>query len=148
MVSCRMLTLCVLWLAACSTARPVPVSPTIPGETTIWDGIYTDDQARRGQRVYQQECAECHLDDLSGNGDAPALIGSPFFFRWSNLSIGDTIAATRSTMPKGAPASLSQASYVDLAAYVLEKNMAPSGDTELPVDQDALWDIIVTEEAQ
>ncbi len=146
--SCCMLPMCVLWLAACTTARPELVTPTLTEETTIWDGVYTDDQARRGQRVYEQACAECHLDDLSGDGDAPALIGRPFFYRWSNLSIGDLVAAIRTTMPKGAPASLSPAGYVDLSAYMLAKNTAPSGDTELPTDTDDLLDITVTEEAQ
>ena len=82
------------------------------------------------------------------DGDAPALIGRPFFYRWSNLSIGDLVAAIRTTMPKGAPASLSPAGYVDLSAYLLAKNTAPSGDTELPTDADDLGDITVTEEAQ
>lgn len=146
-LSCPMLALCVLSLAACSAARPELTMPTPAAQTTIWDGVYTDDQARRGQRVYEQECAECHLGDLMGDGIAPALIGRSFFFRWSNLSVGDMVVAIRTTMPEGAPASLSPAGYVDISAYLLEKNTVPSGDTELPTDMDDLGDITITEKA-
>ena len=114
-------------------------------ETTIWDGVYTDDQAERGQRVYEQECAQCHLDDLMGDGIAPALIGSSFFFRWSDLSVGDMYVAIRTTMPQGAPASLSPAAYADISAYMLQMNKIPGGDTELPTDMDDLGDITITE---
>ena len=115
------------------------------GETTIWDGVYTDDQATRGQRVYEQECAQCHLDDLMGDGIAPALVGSSFFFRWSDLSVGDMYVAIRTTMPQGAPASLSPAGYADISAYLLQMNKIPSGDTELSTDIDRLEDITITD---
>ncbi len=139
-------------LPICSVARAhsIAIEATLAaqGETTIWDGVYTDDQAMRGQVLYNQECAPCHLDDLMGDGIAPALIGSSFFFRWSDLSVGDMYVAIRSTMPQGAPASLSPAGYVDLTAFLLQMNKVPSGDTELPTDTDDLRDITITEEAQ
>ena len=45
------------------------------GRTTN-DSVFTDEQATRGEDAYQQECAQCHLDDLLGDGIAPALIGA------------------------------------------------------------------------
>ena len=113
--------------------------------TTIWNGVYTDDQAKRGQQVYERECAQCHLDDLMGDGIAPSLIGSSFFFRWSDLSVGDMYVAIRTTMPQGAPASLSPAGYVDISAYLLQMNKVPGGDTELPTDMDDLESITITD---
>ena len=83
---------------------------------TIWDGVYTEEQASRGQRAYEQECAACHLDDLMGDGIAPSLIGSAFFFRWSELSMSDMYTAIRTTMPQGAPASLSPSGYADISS--------------------------------
>ena len=79
---------------------------------------------------------------------APSLIGSSFFFRWSDLSVGDMYVAIRTTMPQGAPASLSPAGYADITAYMLRMNKVPSGDTELPTDSDDLGDITITEPAQ
>lgn len=128
------------------TANVPALEATLAAQsTTIWDGVYSDDQAKRGQRVYEQECAQCHLDDLLGDGIAPALVGSSFFFRWSDLSVGDMYVAIRTTMPQGAPASLSPAAYADISAYLLQMNKVPSGDTELPTDTDDLGDITITE---
>ena len=112
------------------------------------DAVYTAEQAERGLESYQQECAQCHLDDLLGDGIAPALIGAPFHFRWSDLSVGDMVVAIRTTMPQGAPASLSPQAYVDIVAYMLEVNDFPAGDTELPTDQTELESIIISQESQ
>ena len=117
----------------------------IAQDQTIWDGVYTEEQAGRGQRTYEQECAACHLDDLMGDGIAPSLVGSSFFFRWSDLSISDMYTAIRTTMPQGAPASLSPSGYADISAYLLQKNNVPAGDTELPSDTDDLEAIMITE---
>ena len=115
---------------------------------STWDGVFTAEQAQRGSEAYQQECAACHLDDLLGDGIAPSLIGAPFHFRWSELSVGDMLVAIRTTMPQGAPASLSPRAYVDIVAFMLEANDFPAGDVELPTDQDVLESIIIQEEAQ
>ena len=118
---------------------------TAAQDQTIWDGVYTEDQAARGQRTYDQECAACHLDDLMGDGIAPSLIGSAFFFRWSELSMGDMYTAIRTTMPQGAPASLSPSGYADISAYMLQRNDVPAGSMELPSDVDDLEGIMITE---
>ena len=108
-------------------------------------GVFTAEQAERGKDTYMQECATCHLDDLLGDGIAPPLLGVPFSFRWSELSIGDMYAAIRTTMPQGAPASLSTQGYVDIIAYLLHANEYPTGDAELPVEEAALQQIVVDE---
>lgn len=113
---------------------------------TTLDGVFTAEQAERGAESYQQECAQCHLDDLLGDGIAPSLIGAPFHFRWSELSVGDMLVAIRTTMPQGAPASLSPRAYVDIVSFILEANDFPAGDMELPTDQDILESIIIQEE--
>src|SRR5262249_51856255 len=52
---------------------------------TIWSGIYSEAQARRGEEAYKGQCAYCHQQDLSGgffdngNGRAPALGGPKAF---------------------------------------------------------------------
>jgi mono/diheme cytochrome c family protein len=115
---------------------------------STWDGVFTAEQAERGSESYQRECAQCHLEDLLGDGIAPSLVGAPFHFRWSELSVGDMLVAIRTTMPQGAPASLSPRAYVDIVAYLLERNDFPAGDMELPTDQDVLESIIIQEEGQ
>jgi len=114
-------------------------------QESAWDGVFTEEQAMRGQETYRQECASCHLDDLLGDGIAPLLVGVPFSFRWSDLSVGDMFMAIRTTMPQGAPASLSVSGYVDIVSYMLKVNEFPAGDDELPTDTDVLESIIITE---
>ena len=122
-------------------------SGTAAQERTVWDGVFTEDQAQRGMATYEQECSQCHLEDLLGDGIAPALIGAPFHFRWSDLSVGDMLVAIRTTMPQGAPASLSPRAYADIVAYMLQVNDFPAGDTELPTSVDDLEGIIIVEDA-
>ena len=115
-------------------------------EKSVWDGVYTEDQAMRGEATYEQECATCHLADLLGDGIAPALTGAAFDFRWSDLSVGDMFAAIRATMPQGAPASLSPQGYADIVSYMLKHNEFPAGDMELPPEEADLNMITITAE--
>ena len=134
--------------AAALVAAVALTAGTAAQGTTSNDGVFTDEQAARGENAYQQECAACHLDDLLGDGIAPALVGMPFSFRWAELSVNDMLVAIRTTMPQGAPASLSPRAYVDIVAYMLQANDYPSGDTELPTDEDALEAIIIQDPSE
>lgn len=137
----------VVTLAACAAALAVSMTAEAQdGSSSVWDGVYTDEQAQRGETTYEQECATCHLADLLGDGIAPALTGAAFDFRWSDLSVGDMFVAIRATMPQGAPASLSPQGYADIVSYMLIKNDFPTGDSELPADEETLNKIIITAE--
>ena len=52
------------------------------------DGIYTDQQARRGKDLYHDACEGCHAPDLSGGKVVPAVIGETFTAKWSDLTVG------------------------------------------------------------
>jgi len=41
-------------------------------------GPFTQAQATAGRQAFEDNCAACHLQDLSGTNDAPALAGTPF----------------------------------------------------------------------
>ena len=135
----------VLTMVAAASLAVSAGSEAVAEDQSAWDGVFTEEQATRGKETYQQECASCHLDDLLGDGIAPPLVGVPFSFRWSDLSVGDMYMAIRTTMPQGAPASLSVSGYVDIVAYMLQVNEFPAGDSELPTEEDALNAIIIDE---
>ena len=132
-------------MAVASVLAAVGNTEGLAQERATSAGVFTEDQAARGKATYMRECAACHLEDMLGDGIAPPLIGVPFSFRWSELSIGDMYAAIRTTMPQGAPASLSPMGYIDVIAYMLEANEYPTGDAELPPDEAALQQIMVDE---
>jgi len=100
--------------------------------------VYSKDQARRGETVYERECLECHSKDLTGSGHAAPLVGEEALARWADLNLGNLYATVRISMPYGAPASLSEQEYLDVLAYILEKNDFPAGEEELPLDRGLL----------
>lgn len=113
---------------------------------TVWDGIYTEAQATRGEQVYQDECAFCHLDDLMGDAFATPLIDDAFTFRWEGSSVGDLMTVIQVTMPADRPATLSNEAVADVIAFLLQMNEYPTGDEELAADQAALEDIAIVAE--
>lgn len=134
-----------------SAAAPLPQA----AKKTVWDGVYTEAQARRGEQVFKGECSYCHRDDLSGGffdngtGRVPALTGprafdSSFVDRWNDMTVGDMVATIAATMPQEKPASLSIQAYVDVASFLLEKNQIPSGKAELPTDVNLLLKVLIT----
>ena len=114
-----------------------------PGSKTIWDGVFTDQQAQRGQQVYQRACAACHLDSLQGDAVSPPLIGSGFLARFTGQSAHEMVQNLRASMPQNAPDSLGDRAYVDLAAYLLKANGSKTGSLELPLDDAELEKIAV-----
>ena len=107
------------------------------GKTTL-DGIYSEAQAARGQKIYADSCASCHGDDLSGGGQTPALAGKEFNVDWTDLTLGDLFDRTHGTMPADKPGTLTPAQTADVIAYLLKKGNLPAGPAELPADTAAL----------
>lgn len=100
---------------------------------SVWDGVYTDAQAARGEAVYAAECSRCHREDLSGYGGV--LTGGKFMDRWREDSLASFFRLTRNTMPRNAPKSLPENAYLDIVAHVLKVNGFPAGQQELTGDR-------------
>ena len=115
-----------------------------PAPSTVWDKVYTDEQAARGKDTYMTECSACHSEDLGGSGYAPALKGDDFAFAWGDKSVGDFFDRIRKLMPPDNPGSLAAEKYRDVIAFVLRENKYPAGDHELSADPVALRTIKIT----
>ena len=100
---------------------------------TVWDGVYTAEQAERGEAVYKSHCLSCHLADFSGTEEASALAGEPFMESWLEDTVGNLYTRVRNLMPFDEPASLSDDAYLDSVAYLLQVNGFPAGVAELTV---------------
>lgn len=98
-------------------------------DPSVWDGVYSGNQAERGQKLYEANCSRCHGEDLSG-GRARPLVGESFIRDWGGLTL-DSVLARAKTMPPGAAGTLGEDIYVDILAYVLSQNHFPNGDAEL-----------------
>ena len=50
---------------------------------SVWDGVYTTEQAARGKALFTKECAACHGPELTGGESAPPLEGGGFISNWN-----------------------------------------------------------------
>ena len=116
----------------------LPAPPAAQEPRTVWDGVYTDAQATRGEQVYQDECTFCHLDDLMGDAFATPLVADAFTFRWDGSSVGDLMTVIQVTMPADRPQTLSDEAVADVIAFLLKMNEYPAGEEELAANQAAL----------
>jgi S-disulfanyl-L-cysteine oxidoreductase SoxD len=132
------------WLAVAGALLLCTAAAAQEDRRTIWDGVFTDAQAARGQQQYAAACARCHSEDLLGHQDAPALAGTAFLGRFDGSTVDDMVQVVRRTMPQEAPNSLSTETYVEIVAYVLKANGSPAGPSELATDRAALKQIAIT----
>ena len=108
---------------------------------SISQGVYTVDQAKRGENVYKEQCASCHGDSLEGSGPMPALVGPDFSKNWQGKTVADLFEKTHTSMPATAPGSLSEQQTADILAYIFSVSKYPAGTTELDAKVEPLKQI-------
>jgi mono/diheme cytochrome c family protein len=123
-----------LFLATCASAMifsagELPAQANGGGKSTN-DGVYTREQALRGQDVYAGNCKSCHTPE--------SHTGPVFTAKWNGKPLLELYAYVRDLMPKNDPGTLSPEEYADVLAYMLRINKLPVGDEDLPSDTTAL----------
>jgi mono/diheme cytochrome c family protein len=108
---------------------------------SVWDGVYTEDQANRGRASYGRECAGCHGESLTGADEVPALAGGVFLSNWDGLTVGDLFERIRISMPADRPGKLNRERIADILSYLLAFNRFPPGKTELERQTEILKEI-------
>jgi mono/diheme cytochrome c family protein len=99
---------------------------------SVWDRVYTDEQAKRGAPLYHEHCADCHGEELEGDAEAPALSGGTFLTNWNGLPLSGLFQRIRRDMPLNSDVGkLGPALSADILAYILKVNKFPPGSTEL-----------------
>jgi mono/diheme cytochrome c family protein len=124
--------------AGAAPAQSAPPATAGPSEQSVLAGVYTDDQAKRGEVVSNKLCTSCHGPDLSGGEAGPPLVGLEFIGNWTNLTLADFYDRVHSTMPADAPGTMTPQQTSDVTAYVLKLNKYPAGTSELSTAADAL----------
>jgi cytochrome c5 len=103
--------------------------------TTIWAGVYTEEQAVQGARIYPSACSVCHgkaLEGVPDEGD-PALASPGFMVEWDGQTMADLVHHIH-TGPSDNSGSMDPDTAVALAAFILNQNGVPSGKTPLSTD--------------
>jgi len=114
---------------------------------SVWDGVYSEEQAARGKDEYEYNCGNCHIHDLSGDSikDVPALAGPDFMAKWSGKSVKELLDYIATNMPQDSRGTLGGKTYADVTAYVLKVNAFPAG-AEALADSPRLASTIVERE--
>jgi mono/diheme cytochrome c family protein len=101
---------------------------------TVWDGVYTEAQASRGQALFQSQCAPCHGEPAKGTPLGPALSGEDFLLTYEGKTASDLYDKILKTMPSDDPGKLQPAQAADLMTYIFSANRWPAGQKELGTD--------------
>ena len=97
---------------------------------SVWQGVYNESQAARGDTEHQNNCTSCHgTEKYSGEAFAKAWIGRTAFDLFDQL---------KTTMPDDNPGGLSVQQYTDIVAYIFKVNGMPAGADSLSSDPEAL----------
>jgi len=115
-------------------------------ERSIWSGVYSPDQAKKGESVYRAECARCHADTLGGGDSAPSLAGDMFLGAWDGKTLADLFERTRATMPLDSPGRLNARDLAAVLAFMLRVNNLPAGSTDLANETEVLKTIKIQRE--
>ena len=127
------------------SARPLPrrrrrALPALLGAGLLlaWAGSaraqggpdYAPEQADAGRTAYESACAACHTSTLQGSFEAPELAGPNFLNRWGGRPVSELIDYVRATMPPDGTRP-SEAGYVSIIAYILQRNGVAAGERPL-----------------
>jgi hypothetical protein len=111
-------------------------------QRTIWDGVYTDDQALRGQNSFAGNCRSCHTDALaavlSADPRRPPTVDG---FSVNPRDLSELFLFVTEWMPADSPGGLAPQIYVDVIAYLLQRSGAPAGPVELTPRPEILKEI-------
>jgi len=120
---------------ACCLLLTVIATAAAQDKKSVKAGVYTAEQADRGQSLYRAKCASCH---------APNRFTDDFFYSsFADKPLWEMFDVISDSMPEDDPGSMKPEEYVDVIAYLLRLNKFPTGSTELPTDKEALSAIVM-----
>jgi mono/diheme cytochrome c family protein len=121
---------CSAAVLVCALIAPSPASLAARQSRVVGERVYTNAQATRGQRTYNQRCVSCHGDNLEGI-EGPELAGSAFIADFDKQPLAQLVGKIRDTMPQDEPGTLTPQQASDVTAYILKANQFPDGRAEL-----------------
>ena len=113
----------------------------VQAASSVWDGVYTAEQAKSGESLYAKNCASCHGKALEGAGQAPPLAGSEFLMHWNGATVGELFEKMQTSMPADRPGALSPTGTAAILAFILKSSGFPAGAQALPADASELRQI-------
>jgi cytochrome c len=129
---------CATAVAGAQAVKPV----------SVWSGVYTAAQNKRGEELHADLCAMCHGPRLNGASQSemppsPAIAGATFLRKWSGRNVAALFVIVRHTMPPDSPGVLTDQQSIDSIAHMFAVSGMPPGNKELPLDPSALASIVI-----
>jgi mono/diheme cytochrome c family protein len=133
----------IIGVAALAVFGVLGALSSLGAQTTrsVRDGVYSEEQARRGRATYSEHCLECHGRDLTGDVENRPLTGGEFFSNWDGSAMSTLFDRIRITMPGDKPGTLNRQQIADILAFVMQFNGLPAGNTELSTRAEILQQI-------
>ena len=91
--------------------------------TSVQSGVYSQEQAERGEQLFGEACMVCH--------QAEEFAAGGYMDGWSGMNVNDMVEFIRSTMPEDNPGRLKRQEYIDIVAFLFQQNGLPAGETEM-----------------
>jgi mono/diheme cytochrome c family protein len=135
--------------AALSLTGPVAVAQQgSDTKVSIWSGVYTTAQGKRGEEVHSGFCAQCHGPRLNGSGQpdappSPAIAREGFLRKWAGKTVEELFVYVHTKMPPDNPGTLTPQQSIDAIAHMLAVSDIPAGDKDLPSDAKGLTGFVI-----
>ncbi len=91
--------------------------------TSVQSGVYSQEQAQRGEQLFGEACLVCHQPEEFADGG--------YMDGWSGMNVNDMVEFIRSTMPEDNPGRLKRQEYIDIVAFLFRQNGLPAGENEM-----------------
>ncbi len=120
----------LLFAAALASQPDVAAAQT---RSTL-DGVYTEEQAQRGEQLNRDVCSECHVEEW---------FSDILLMSWSDAPLNAFYQVISTLMPEDNPGSLEPEQYADILAYIFKVNGMPPGPKALEPTDEVLRNIII-----
>ena len=99
-------------------------------QVSVWSGVYTEAQSKRGQALYSGACSQCHGPRLNGAAQSdqppsPAIARAGFLRKWDGKTVAELFTYVRKMMPTDNPGTLSDQQAIDSIAYMFAVSEIP-----------------------
>jgi mono/diheme cytochrome c family protein len=126
----RVLSVVLVSVVVCGASAIGSAQPA----KSVNDGVYTADQATRGEQIFKSKCGSCHYPGR--------FTGDDLFKPFAGKPLAELFGVMRDSMPEDNPGTLPAQEYGDVVAYFLQLNQFPTGASELVGSDDAMGAIL------
>lgn len=113
-------------------------------DVTIWDKVFTQEQADAGKALYTANCQTCHGKTGRGGPGGPPITGVALNKKWADTTLLDIYSFAHAYMPPGKAGTIgTEQDYVNIVSYILEMHGAEPGDKTLEYNEDTLGNIFI-----